>query len=161
MTTRYLLPLLLCLLFSTAFTSSEKAPAPRAEIEWLEYEEARQRMQKEPRKILLDVYTTWCYWCKVMDSTTFKDETVTAYVNQHFYAVKLHAESYRELNFKGEKVSEYQLSRDLGVASFPTIVLLDEQLENPENIEGYRKPGNFMRQLEKFVQQNSASARKP
>src|SRR5690606_21671126 len=46
-----------------------------------------------PRKIYGDVYPVWCGCRKSMDATTFTDEAVIDYVNQHFYAVKLNAES--------------------------------------------------------------------
>ena len=68
------------------------SPTKGAEIQWLTMEEAYEKTQKEPKKILVDVYTDWCGWCKVMDRGTFRDEKVVAYVNEHYYAVKFDAE---------------------------------------------------------------------
>ena len=36
-----------------------------SKIKWLSLEEAYAKTQTEPRKILVDVYTGWCGWCKV------------------------------------------------------------------------------------------------
>ncbi|MFN3590463.1 MAG: thioredoxin family protein, partial [Spirosomataceae bacterium] len=40
-------------------------------IAWLTIEEAFDKIQTQPKKVLIDVYTDWCGWCKVMDKNTF------------------------------------------------------------------------------------------
>ena len=56
----------------SSFTFEKKTLEPSDDkIEWLTLEEAFARNQKAPRKILIDVYTGWCGWCKVMDKKTF------------------------------------------------------------------------------------------
>lgn len=39
----------------------------KKEVEWISFEEAEKRMQKQPRKVWIDIYTGWCGWCKVLD----------------------------------------------------------------------------------------------
>ena len=60
---------------------------PAEGIKWLTIEQAAERMKKEPRKIVIDVYTDWCGWCKKMDKNTFTDPKVVALVNKDYYAV--------------------------------------------------------------------------
>ena len=42
-----------------------------ASINWMSLEEAVAAQQKEPRKIMMDVYTQWCGPCKMMMANTF------------------------------------------------------------------------------------------
>jgi thiol:disulfide interchange protein len=56
---------ILCLLFVQYTNAQDTATKPK--IKWMTLEQAFQAIQKEPRKIVVDVYTGWCGWCKVMD----------------------------------------------------------------------------------------------
>ena len=40
-------------------------------VKWYSIAEALQLTSKEPRMMVIDVYTDWCGWCKRMDATTF------------------------------------------------------------------------------------------
>ena len=62
-------------------------------VEWLGLNEAFELQKKDPKPMLVDVYTDWCGWCKHMDATTFKDPQIVSYLNQNFYAVKYNAET--------------------------------------------------------------------
>ena len=46
-----------------------------ASINWISLEEAVAAQQKEPRKIMMDVYTKWCGPCKMMMANTFTNAT--------------------------------------------------------------------------------------
>ncbi len=135
------------------------ALAPQ-EIQWLSISEAHARNQKAPRKFLIDVYTDWCGWCKVMDKNTFRDARVAAYVNQHYYAVKLDAEQRAPITL-GEQKFEFvpqgqkgyhQLAASLlnGQMSYPTTVFLDEQLKMIQPLPGYMD-ANVFHQVITFI----------
>ena len=141
------------LLFLAVFVGiSAFIPAKEADkkINWLSLEEAYALNQKEPRKIFVDVYTDWCGWCKKMDKETFADPEVAEYVNEHYYAVKLNAESSREFEMAGEKMTERAVARQLGVSSFPTIVLIHEDFQKFQPVPGYRPAGEFKEILTQF-----------
>lgn len=123
-------------------------------IEWLSLEEAYARNQQEPRKIFVDVYTDWCGWCKKMDKSTFADDKVAEYVNENYYAVKLNAESDREFQMAGEKMTERGVARQLGVRSYPTIILIHEDFQKFQPAPGYRPAGDFLEILQKFQEIN-------
>src|ERR1700753_3068730 len=89
---------LLVLIVSVAF-----APHKTAKIEWLTIDELQAAYQKEPRPVLVDVYTSWCGWCKVMDKQTYTNENVINYINSHYYAVKFDAETKDSVSFAGKK----------------------------------------------------------
>ena len=91
-----LLPLLIITisLSATIFAQNDK-------IHWRSVEEVEMLQQKEPRKVLMDVYTTWCGPCKMMMKNTFSNKNVIDYINTHFYAIKFDAESGKDVLFKG------------------------------------------------------------
>lgn len=123
------------------------------QINWMTWEEAMQLSESEPRKILLDVYTEWCYWCKRMDESTFRDTSIAGYINENFYPVKFDAEQKQDIEFKG-KVYKYMKSGKKGFhelaavllngrLSFPTLVFLDHEHNVIQSIVGYKTPVQF------------------
>lgn len=128
---------------------------PKAEkeaINWLTIEEAQELSEKEPRKIIMDVYTDWCGWCKKMDKTTFADEKVAQYVNENFYAVKLKADSKDKVTFKGKEFSKGELAQAFRVSGYPTIVFFDKSFSKFQPVSGYRGADDFLALLEQFNQ---------
>ncbi|MDR6196517.1 DUF255 domain-containing protein [Siphonobacter sp. SORGH_AS_0500] len=138
----------------------EKPQSPKAaKIEWLTIEEAYARNQKEPRKFMIDVYTDWCGWCKVMDRETFTNPKVVEYVNQKYYAVKLDAEGKNPIklgshtfNYIAQGNRGYQELAALlmnGKMSFPTVVFMDEtfvqnnELQVIQAVPGFHKAPDF------------------
>ncbi|MEA5404945.1 DUF255 domain-containing protein [Arcicella sp. DC2W] len=121
----------------------------KAKINWMTLEQAFAATEKEPRKILVDVYTGWCGWCKVMDQKTFTDEKVVEFVNQKYYAVKLDAEMKDTLRIGKQQYIWENGYNQAGVAllqgkmSFPTIVYLDEKFNMIQPVAGYQDAKQF------------------
>lgn len=145
-----LLTALVPLAFITGFKSDKTIHKAEA-IEWLTMEQAYAKMQKEPKKIMIDVYTDWCGWCKVMDRQTFSDPKVAAYVRDKFYAVKFNAEQKEPItigdhtfNYSAEnKVNELALALTNNQLSFPTTVFLDDKFQMIQPLAGYMKAKEF------------------
>ena len=55
------------------------------EINWVTLEEAIELQKDNPKKIMMDVYTSWCGPCKMLDRNTFQNSDVAAYVNENYY----------------------------------------------------------------------------
>lgn len=156
---KYLLTLILALSFTAPFTALAGPPEKakdKAKIEWLTIEEAQKRMKKQPRKIVVDVYTDWCGWCKRMDATTFSDPAVIEKINKSFYAVKFNAEDDISVIYKDAvlKKNPGKPNHDLvyrwieGNIGFPTIVYLDEKLNVARAVPGYYNAGEFAKILD-------------
>jgi len=132
----------------------------KGEINWISIEEAVAAQEKEPRKIMMDMYTTWCGPCKMLDKNTFQNKDVADYVNENFYAVKFNAEGGESVTFKhkeygnpGFKASkkgrntQHQFAQYLRVQAYPTIIFLDENADLLAPVKGYHAPN----QLEMFL----------
>ena len=143
------------------FKASPTTEINSSEIKWYTLEEALAAQEKNDKKIFIDMYTDWCKWCKVMDQKTFTDEEVIQYMNDNFYSVKFNAEQKEAITFKGKKYDFIKSGRK-GIhglayelmersASYPSFVLLDENLDRLGYIKGYKAPAQFLSTLKDKV----------
>lgn len=152
--------LIVVLFFSSIFISN----AQSTKINWMSLEDAVAAQSKEPRKIIMDMYTTWCGPCKLLDKNTFQNMDVATYINKNYYAVKFNAEgnsnvtfkekTYSNPNFDASKKgrnSQHQLAGYLGVTAYPTILFLDENGGLIAPIKGYHNPNQLEIFLKLFV----------
>ena len=119
-----------------------------ARINWMGWEEALAKAKKEKRKIVLDVYTEWCKWCKQMENTTFRQPELAVFINENFYPVKLDAEQKEELEYRDKvykfvrngNMGYHELAAELlrGRLSFPALIFLDEDLNVIQSFVGYK-----------------------
>lgn len=123
--------------------------ADKASIEWLSWDQAVERMEKEPRKIMVDVYTDWCGWCKKMDASTMVDPTIVQIIGEKYYAVKMDGEYKKDILFKGRtykfvaqgRRGYHELPAELmaGKMSYPTLVFLDENYGIIQPLPGFQQ----------------------
>jgi len=141
--------LALFVLFIT--TSLKPIPNPTATIHWMTIEEAYAASLKNPKKTIIDVYTDWCGWCKVMDKKTFTNPEVVKYINENYYAVKLDAETKKSITLGATtyNFNEQNGANDIAIAllqgklSYPSMVYLDEQFNMIQPIPGYMEARSF------------------
>jgi len=81
-------------LFLLVLLTSILVPAYSAEIPFIkeDWQKARAMAAGQNKMLLVDFYTDWCSWCRVMDTTTFRDSAIVAYVNEHFIPLSIDAE---------------------------------------------------------------------
>ncbi len=106
-------------------------------VKWMTFTEAVEKSKAEKRKIFIDVYTSWCGWCKVMDKNTFPDPEIAKLLNEKFYPVKFDAEQTNDVVFRGTtfkfissgRGGYHQLAAALlnNQMSYPNFVFLDEE----------------------------------
>ncbi len=121
-------------------------------IQWMKFEEAIAANAKNPKMILVDVYTDWCGWCKKMDKDTFTDPRVIAHFQKNFYAVKLNAEdTNRKFPFMGKTFSEAEMAASMRVNSYPNFVVIEPGLQNIAQLPGYREPEAFLAGLAELI----------
>jgi thioredoxin-related protein len=123
------------------------------QITWMKFEEAIAANAKDPKMILVDVYTDWCGWCKKMDKETFTDPKVVDHLKQNFYAVKLNAENTnRKFDFMGKTYTEAEMATAMRVRSYPNFVVIEPKLQNIAQLPGYRPADEFLAGLNELVE---------
>jgi thioredoxin-related protein len=133
-------------------------------INWMSFEEALEKAKTDKRKVLIDVYTGWCGWCKHMDETTFTDPNVVRYINDTYYAVKFDAEDRRDITYK-DKVYHFKREGSGGYhelaalllnnqLKYPHTVFLDENQGIIQAISGYLEANKFLTIINYFGTDN-------
>jgi thioredoxin-related protein len=130
--------------FLTSFSGLAQDVSP---VKWYSIEEAEKLNKEQPRKIMIDVYTDWCGWCKKMDKETFNHPVIAKYINDNYYPVKLDAESKEDIVFNGTTYKHvaqgargyHELAAGLlnGKMSYPSIAYMNEKLELLGAVPGY------------------------
>ena len=126
-------------------------------MKWITMEQASKLDNKDGKKFLVDVYTDWCGWCKVMDKKTFSNETVKKYLQENYHLVKFNAEQTDPIKFKNKTYSWSEVGRNgintlameiLGnQLSYPTLVYFDANLEKITASPGYKGPEQLLAEL--------------
>lgn len=119
----------------------EKQETPvSSEIEFVtDYDSALVIAQAKNQKILLDFYTDWCYWCKVLDSATYSDPAVIEFSNTMVFA-KVNAEV------------DTNLAKEYAIQGYPTLVLMEADGTEIDRIGGYLPPDEFLEEINNYLQ---------
>ncbi|MFC2116026.1 thioredoxin family protein [Bacteroidota bacterium] len=138
------------LLFAAFLLGSVSGFAQETQVKWISIEEAEKLNKENPKKIMVDVYTDWCGWCKKMDKETFSHPVIAKFINENYYAVKLDAEGKEEINFNGTAYKYiaqgnrgyHELAAGLlnGKMSYPSIAYLNEEMQLLGAVPGYMTP---------------------
>jgi uncharacterized protein YyaL (SSP411 family) len=123
----------------------------KAKLKWMTLAQAEAAMKIKPKPVLIDLYTDWCGWCKVMDKNTYANEKVISYLEEKFYPVKLDAETRDSLSWGGKKykynsqyrINDFAIYLTEGQLSFPTTIIINDKDATPQNIVGYLKPAEL------------------
>jgi thioredoxin-related protein len=145
-------------LFVILFFFIELAAAPvilgaQDKVDWISWEEAVEKSRKQRRKIVVDVYTDWCGWCRKMDKATFSQIPIATYLNENYYAIKFNAEYETPIQLKGVEYKfvpsgmrgYHELAVHLlqGKMSYPSVVFLDEDFNIIQAIPGFQNAETF------------------
>lgn len=116
---------------------------------WYTPTEGYAKAKKENKILVVDVYTDWCYWCKVMDKETYTNMDIILKMNKYFVAVKFNPEIAAV-----HKINDQELSSDAFLAllcnggrnsGYPTTYFWKELADNTKAsaYPGYREPTGF------------------
>ncbi|MDR1006928.1 MAG: thioredoxin domain-containing protein [Bacteroidales bacterium] len=129
-------------------------------INWTDIQTSQKQIAQPENKgklIFVDCFTSWCGWCKVMDSKTFADKTITALMNHYFISVKFDAEQKEDVNF-ADKTYKYVKQGRGGInlltvellgnkIGYPSFVILNNDLTKKQVLTGYYPKEEFEKQI--------------
>jgi len=99
------------------------------------FEEVIAQAKNESKYVMVDAYTDWCSWCKVMDKETFSEPVVGDFINPKLVSTKINMEE----GFGIDLAMKYR------VASYPQYLFFDGEGQLIGRLEGFIKPEPFMK----------------
>jgi thiol:disulfide interchange protein len=98
-----LLVALVALLLISAAGCVINSGGAESKVNWLyNMDDALSRAQSENKPIMIDFYADWCAPCKRLDSDTYSDDALSAFLNENFVCLKINVDKNRTLasNYK-------------------------------------------------------------
>jgi len=135
------------LLVSVCFACFSLKPDISKKDLWQSWGEVNAKIKTDDKPLLVDVYTNWCYYCKVMDATTYRNDSVYNYLKEHFYRFKFNAEGKDSIVWQNKvfkynnryQCHDFAVYLTRGNIVYPTTVIITPGSQ-PFYIHGMLKP---------------------
>jgi thioredoxin-related protein len=128
--------------------------AKSTEIAWLPVSEGFQKASQTQKIAFIDAYTSWCGFCKKMDSTTFADPEVVARIEQHFIPIKFNPERTETYFIEGDTLTGNQLLKKLNrgrYKGYPSYFFYFPEKGKTIHISGYMGKASFLRAIDQVL----------
>jgi thiol:disulfide interchange protein len=99
------------------------------------FDEALAAAKATNRLVLVDFYTGWCHWCKVLRAEVFPKAEFKA-MSKYFVFCEIDAEA------------ETGLASRYGVKAYPTSVFVDGDGNEVHRLEGYKPVDGYVAEME-------------
>lgn len=133
---------ILALLLLTNCVSHSKHKTPTETLKYSQFSDLDSLMNGEQRPIAIFLQASWCKFCKNMEQTTLKDQSVIDLLNEQYYFISFDGEQKENIDFHGHQfkyqptgrtTGTHELATALGqidgVLTYPTFVLLNKEYE--------------------------------
>lgn len=135
-----------------------------SELKWLGWNEGYDMAKKKNKIAVVDIYTDWCGWCKVMDRETFTKTEVIDLINKEFVPVKFNPEVQgATYTFNGKQYSGQELAAIISnnqLSGFPSTVFYFPKTNEFKMEVGYKNPQAFTEILNNMVKYKAETAAK-
>lgn len=105
------------------------------------FAQALAKAKKENKKLMVDCYTLWCGPCRFMATNVFPNDTLGAYMNEHFVCMKLDMEH-------GEGPER---NKTFNVKAYPTFIFFDADGKELSRFEGMAMQDDFQKRCERIL----------
>ncbi|HEY1047176.1 MAG TPA: DUF255 domain-containing protein [Bacteroidia bacterium] len=144
-----------------AAETQDKEEAPgvldSTKITWYSMTKGYAKAKKEKKFLVIDVYTDWCYWCKVMDKNTYENSEIIKRMNEYTVAVKFNPEVNGKHIINKDTMSSSQLATYLAkggrIPGYPMTFIWKGIADNStiKPYSGYIEPAPFYEILNKTI----------
>lgn len=134
--------------------------AQQRSVKWISFEELELVNTKNPRKVIIEVYSKDCEWCKKFEKDVLENAVIANYINDNYYLVKAEAFDKAPIRFNGKElfstngfhpITSVYLKDPKGTPlSSPTQLFFDEKLTLLNFLKGYTTAKNFEMALSYF-----------
>ncbi len=124
-------------------------------IKWITFDEGLSLAKSQNKFLLVDFFTDWCKWCKVMDEKTYADADVQKTISRNFIMARVNPEKPGTVHFMGQEYQNSQFAQAAGVTGYPStgifspdgnfITLVTGYLDIPKfnSLVKYLKEGHY------------------
>lgn len=113
--------------------------AQNARDVWQSWNEIQLLSKKEKRPLIIDIYTDWCRYCKLMEKNTYGHDSVKSFLQANYYRLKFNAETRDSIMFMGRvfkynpiyKVHDLVLYLTKGNVAYPATVIVPAENQPP------------------------------
>lgn len=120
---RYTKPVFIVLLFASLHTS--------AQLRTVSPEHADSLIRSQPRPMLFFIIADWCRYCYRMEQTTFKDPKLAAFINRHFYFIRMEAGENRPIRLLNRNFHYQPTGPGTGAHTLIRFLLGENQISYP------------------------------
>jgi thioredoxin-related protein len=130
------------------------------DLQWTSIDNLNDSIRKQPKPVLIFIYTDWCKYCKMQENNTFANDEVASKLNNDFYAIRLNGESREPIKFlnriyqfrpNGSETGSHELAEYLAKKDdeivYPTTVFLTPQLLIASKISGFINSSDLLNLL--------------
>lgn len=119
-------------------------PVPAGEgITWHKFDEGMALAAKENKKVLVDVYTDWCVWCKKMDKEVYTDEQIYSIIEKNYVAVKYNPEGQELVTINNEQMNGGMFTQAMGISGYPCTLIFGADGKPVTKIDGFQEAKGF------------------
>ena len=107
-----------------------------SQIKWMEsFDLGLNESNKSNKPMFVYFSTSWCSYCKQLESETFTNQEIINKITENYIPVKIDGDTNPEL------CSRYN------VLGFPTMVIIDSNEKQLDVIEGFHSPSELLNRL--------------
>lgn len=137
-----------------------------SKINWVDFNTGFAQAQEEGKIAIIDCYTDWCGWCKVMDKKTFTNDSIIDRINENYIAIKFNPEKPGKYDAgSGDSLTGRQLLLALSnnnPTGYPTFFYFVPQSKKMFQVPGYKDVKGLNEILDNVERyQESVTALKP
>jgi thioredoxin-related protein len=152
--------LLVLIIFVFAGTvSAQNLKKNETSLKWNSFDTGLDLAKKSGKKVLVDVYTDWCTWCKKMEQTTYSDKKIQEYLKKNYILVRLNPETDGDVLYEGKKYTAQEFSQGMGVNGYPATLFLKSSGEPITVLPGYSEAKMFIHVLS-FIREDQYQTKK-